>query len=382
MLADHLEFVELLYIYFEAGGEKDLVTMTTRTTKLYGKDLSVYDDMDIEELLQQLTEEQMEQLSKEVDPDDSLLPPSQRCKDQTTKGPTGPLNRKHLLDYLETKAKEEEDWPELKPYQSGIIRGKVWKPKAIPKPIEEDNKIALDIGDEYEHALDAASEEELVDLAAILGLHSMMNQDQYYASVTNKKTMFGKFESIVKATQPKPIPLLPDNDTDVDKSIEQVKSDDPSLISLNWNNIKNISVEKFLRLFEGLKRNTKLEKLSLANTRMTDSAARGLCGALEENNALKVVNVESNYISPPVVRDLIKSLLNTQVVTEFRASNQKPEVLGVKTEMDIAKLVEENKHLTNLGLHFDVPDARIRVHSHLQQNKDNLRLKRIGGGNS
>lgn len=47
--------------------------MTTRTTKLYGKDLSVYDDMDIEELLQQLTPEQMEQLSREVDPDVSMM---------------------------------------------------------------------------------------------------------------------------------------------------------------------------------------------------------------------------------------------------------------------------------------------------------------------
>jgi len=356
--------------------------MTTRTTKLYGKDLSVYDDMDIEELLQQMTEEQLEQLSHEVDPDDSLLPANQRCRDQTNKESTGPLNRKHLLDYLETKAAEEEDWPELKPFQSGMVRGKIWKPKAIPKPVEEENEIALDIGDEYEHALNDASEEELVDLAAILGLHSMMNQDQYYASVTNKRTMFGKFESIVKATQPKALPLLPDNDTDVDKSIEQVKVNDPSLKALNWNNIKNVSVEKFLRLCEGLKRNTKLEKLSLANTRMTDSAARGLCGALEENNALKVINVESNYISPPVIRDLIKSLLNTQTVQEFRASNQKPEILGVKTEMDIAKLVEENKSILRVGLHLDVPDARIRVHHHLQQNNDNLRLKRIGAGTS
>lgn len=41
----------------------------------------------------------------------------------------------------------------------------MWKPKIAPKPIEEENKISLDIGDEYEHALDAASEEELVDLA-------------------------------------------------------------------------------------------------------------------------------------------------------------------------------------------------------------------------
>jgi tropomodulin len=249
----------------------------------------------------------------------------------------------------------------------------------VPKPPPETEEIALDVGDEYERALTDASEEDLVDLAAILGLHSMMNQDQYYTSVTNKKKKFGmKFDSIVKGSQPRALPFEPDNSTDVEKTVVQIGSNDPALKSLNWNNIKSVSLEKFTRLFDGLKKNTHLESLSLANTWMTDPAARVLCSALEENRSLKVLNVESNYISPPVVKDLVKSLLATQTVEEFRATNQKPEVLGVKIEMEIAKMVEENKNLRRLGLSFDIPDARIRVHRHLQKNNDSLRLKRIG----
>lgn len=53
-----------------------------------------------------------------------MLPASQRCKDQTKKAPTGPLNRKKLLEYLERTAREQADWPEAKPYESGIKRGK------------------------------------------------------------------------------------------------------------------------------------------------------------------------------------------------------------------------------------------------------------------
>ena len=41
-------------------------------------------------------------------PDNSSLPPSQRCKDQTSKDPTGPFQREALLDYLEEKAKKEQ----------------------------------------------------------------------------------------------------------------------------------------------------------------------------------------------------------------------------------------------------------------------------------
>jgi len=42
-------------------------TMTTR--KLYGKDLSEYENMDVEDLLAHLTEEELEVLSRDVDPD-------------------------------------------------------------------------------------------------------------------------------------------------------------------------------------------------------------------------------------------------------------------------------------------------------------------------
>lgn len=91
---------------------------------LYGKDLSEYANIPIEDLLSQLTEEELEQLSNEVDPDDPHVPPSMRCKEQTKKAPTGPLDRQKLLSYLKKYAMEQEDWPENKPFESGVKRGK------------------------------------------------------------------------------------------------------------------------------------------------------------------------------------------------------------------------------------------------------------------
>ena len=90
---------------------------------LYGKDLKEYENVDVESLLSQLNAEELAQLSEEVDPDDNLLPPSQRCKDQTTKTATGPLNRKKLLTFLTKFAAEQEDWPELKTFQAGVKKG-------------------------------------------------------------------------------------------------------------------------------------------------------------------------------------------------------------------------------------------------------------------
>lgn len=47
-------------------------TMTT-AAKLYGKDLSEYDDIDVDKLLAELTPEELNILAKEVDPDVSIF---------------------------------------------------------------------------------------------------------------------------------------------------------------------------------------------------------------------------------------------------------------------------------------------------------------------
>jgi len=94
-------------------------------TLLYGKDLSEYANIPIEDLLNQLTEEELEQLSNEVDPDDPHIPPDMRCKEQTKKKPTGPLDRQKLMLFLKKYASEQEDWPENKPYEAGMKRGKI-----------------------------------------------------------------------------------------------------------------------------------------------------------------------------------------------------------------------------------------------------------------
>lgn len=45
----------------------------TTPAKLYGKDLSEYDDVDVEALLAQLSADEINILAKEVDPDVSII---------------------------------------------------------------------------------------------------------------------------------------------------------------------------------------------------------------------------------------------------------------------------------------------------------------------
>lgn len=78
-------------------------------------------------------------------------------------------------------------------------------------------------------------------ILAILGFHSMMNQDQYHASLLNKGQPLGLgWDGITKASKVKVYPQDPPNSTDPDETIKQVQQDDPKLVDLNWNNIKVI----------------------------------------------------------------------------------------------------------------------------------------------
>ncbi|KAL4711691.1 hypothetical protein ACJJTC_003458 [Scirpophaga incertulas] len=346
-------------------------TMTT-PAKLYGRELSAYDEVDVDELLSKLTQEELTMLAKDVDPDDNCLPPSLRNNYACEKDPTGPLNRKKLIEHINKQALETPDRPEVKPYVAGVIRGKKWIPPPPPEKVRDaEEQISIDLGDEYEQALTGATQEEIIDLAAILGFHSMMNQEQYHASLLNKGQPVGLgWDGITKATKPKIFPIDPPNDTDPDDTVKRVQEDDPKLTDLNWNNIKNISEEKFEKLFEALKSNTNLETLSLVNVGLTDREATRLADALPLNRTLRVLNVESNGLTAAGLLALLAALLPTHTVEEFRAANQRCQVLGNKTEMEITALVEANPALLRLGLHLEYSDARHRVASHLQRNID------------
>jgi len=361
--------------------DEDATVTTTKTTtmttrKLYGKDLAEYENMDVDDLLAQLTPEELDILSREVDPDDSLLPPDQRTSYFCDKNSTGPLNRRQLIDHINKIAMETPDRPELKPYVPGTVRGKKWIPPEKPMTKQEE-EMRVDMGDEYESALSTATEEEIVDLAAILGFHSMMNQEQYHTSLSGKGKVTGGWNGVAKGYVPKALPFEPPNLTDVEKSIKQLEEDDYQLTNLNLNNIQ-ISDQQFAAMFEALKTNTNLDTLLLCNTGLTERSGLLLAEALQTNCALRTVSLETNNLSATSLVAIFRGLLGTKYVEELRASNQRQQVLGNKTEMEITQLIEQNPTILRVGLHFEYNDARNRIATHLQRNLDRTRLRRMG----
>ncbi|KAL7632675.1 UNVERIFIED_CONTAM: hypothetical protein RMT77_017000 [Armadillidium vulgare] len=353
------------------------ITKEMSKTKLFGKDLSDYDDVDIDAILEQLSPEELDLLASEVDPDDSLVPPSERCAYKCAKNATGPLDRKKLINYINEQALTEPDRPELVPYVSGVVRGKKYIPPPPPQTEENDDQaqqVEVDLDEEFEAVLNTASEDEIVDLAAILGFHSMMNQDQYHASLLNKGKPIGVgWGGITKATKFKPLPMEPPNDTDIEESIKKVGNNDNNCKDLNFNNIRNISDEQLKRFFKALETNTKLEYLSMSNTGLSDRHLDFICPAIEVNNNLKTLNLETNNISSNGIIRVMEALLRTHTIEEIRLANQRQSVLGNKVEMHLTDIIEQNPTVLRVGIFFEFNDARNRVSKHLQKNLDTFR---------
>ena len=184
------------------------------------------------------------------------MPPSERCKEQTKKKPTGPYNRDRLIKFLEDQGKNEKDWEQNKSYVKEV-RGKVWQPP--PKPVNQDNLESDAISTEWDEILADASEAEIVELAAILGFTGLVNQVQFHAaqkemngkgddnmSDDKKSVTFGGWNAAAKAEQLKFVPPEPDNVIDIEESIKRIETNDSKLTTLNLNNIKvNINFMQF-----------------------------------------------------------------------------------------------------------------------------------------
>ncbi|XP_030206334.1 tropomodulin-1 isoform X1 [Gadus morhua] len=342
------------------------------------KEMEKYRDIDEDDLLQKLTEEELQRLEnelEELDPDNALLPAGMRQKDQTKKAPTGTFQRDDLLAHLEKSANEHPDKEDLVPF-TGEKRGKAFIPKKRSDPILEN----VTLEPELEEALANASDAELCDIAAILGMHTLMSNQQYYEALTSS-TIVNKqgLNSVIQCTQYKAVPDEQPNATDVEETLRRIKSNDPDLLEVNLNNIRNIPVPTLKAYAAALKENSVVERLSVVGTRSNDPVAYALADMLKVNTTLKSLNVESNFITGAGVLALIEALQSNTTLLELKIDNQS-QPLGNKVEMDIASMLEKNRTLLRFGYHFTQQGPRLRGSNAMMTNNDLARVVRCDPG--
>lgn len=337
----------------------------------FKKDLDKYKDLDEDEILNKLSAEELKQLEtalEEMDPENALLPAGLRQKDQTEKDATGPFNRDRLLKYLEKEAMEYKDRDDIVPF-TGERKGKVFIPKQ--KPIETRQEEVTTLDPELEEALSSATDTELCDLAAILGVHTLVTSSQTYDAKEG-------YNNVVKGEKMNPVFDEPPNPTNVEETLQRIKSNDASLTEVNLNNIKNIPIPTLKDLAKALENNSTVKKFSLAATRSNDPIAVAFSEMLRENKTLRSLNLESNFITGAGVQALVDALRDNDTLTEIKIDNQRQQ-LGTTIEMEIAKMLEENNSIVKFGYHFTQQGPRSRAAAAITKNNDLVRKKRVEG---
>ena len=108
---------------------------------------------------------------------------------------------------------------------------------------------------------------------------------------------------------------------------------DKSTKDVNLNNIINIDEVMFCELFEGLRTNDSLVRLSATNCDVNDFSVAVLCLAFEKNSSLKSLNLDTNRIGPDTLASLFEAMANaTNSVVEIHVSNQAQSNMGWVTE--------------------------------------------------
>ncbi|KAK1886005.1 Tropomodulin-1 [Dissostichus eleginoides] len=213
-------------------------------------------------------------------------------------------------------------------------------------------------------------------LPAILGMHTLMSNQQYYealasSNIVNKQGL----NSVIQCAQYKAVPDEEPNSTDVEETLLRMKRNDPDLVEVNLNNIKNIPIKTLKAYADALIENSVVERFSIVGTRSNDPVAFALAEMLKVNTTLKSLNVESNFITGTGIVSLIESLQNNTTLQELKIDNQS-QPLGNKVEMEIARMLEKNTTLLKFGYHFTQQGPRLRGSNAMMNNNDLARVVR------
>lgn len=161
-----------------------------------------------------------------------------------------------------------------------------------------------------------------------------------------------------------------------DELMEQVRSNDPSLLELNVNNSEVIKTKTLIQFAEALNSNTHVKAFALANCRADDHIAYAISGTLRNNNTLTSINLDSNHLTGKGIIALIHALQHNATLTELRFHNQR-HICGGKTEMEMTKVLKDNTTLLKLGYHFELAGPRMTMTNILSRNMDRQRQKRL-----
>merc|ERR1712137_976965 len=299
------------------------------------------DEVDLEDLLAALSPEEVSHLVDEMaaDPDDKHMPASARTAYRCEKEATGELNRDTLINYINEIALNTPDAEEKA--ESGQVR----------------------LDPEEEAALSNATLNDIMALADILNTNP---QDFVMEAYADPLQYF----------EPDP-----PNTTNPKEILEKLNSNDKETKDVNLNNVSGISEQLFCDIFNAIKNNDQITKLSACNCDLSDFAVQTLCSVMDQNSSLKSLSIENNLVSPDVLADLFEAAASpNNGLVEMRVAAQQQEKMGQRVEERIAAAICKNPRIMKAGITLEFKEVVQRVSQHMIANMDKLRINRLKDG--
>ncbi|XP_060057710.1 tropomodulin-4 isoform X3 [Erinaceus europaeus] len=253
-------------------------------------------------------------------------------------------------------------------WSPSLVRKK-GKPFIQPKrEIPAQEQITLE--PELEEALAHATDAEMCDIAAILGMYTLMSNKQYYDALCSGEICNTEgISSVVQPDKYKPVPDEPPNPTNIEEILKGVRSNDKELEEVNLNNIQDIPMVLLTELCEALKTNTYVRSFSLVATKSGDPIANAVADMLRENRSLQTLNIESNFISSSGLMAVLKAVRENATLTELRVDNQR-QWPGDAVEMEMATVLEQCPSIVRFGYHFTQQGPRARAAQAMTRNNE------------
>merc|ERR1712002_676109 len=326
------------------------------------------DEVDLEDLLAALSPEELAHLVDEMaaDPDDKHMPASVRTAYRCEKDPTGDLNRDSLIDCINEIALNTPDKEEKVKYEPGVKRGKAFVPvynESQQASMEKTESGQVRLDPEEEEAPSSATLDDIMALADILNTNP---QDFVMEAYADPLQYF----------EPDP-----PNETNPKEVLEKLQSNDKETKDVCLNNVAGISEQLFCDIFNAIKNNDQLTKLSACNCDLSDFAVQTLCSVLDQNSSLKSLSIENNRVSPDVLGDLFEAAASpNNGLIEMRVAAQQQEKMGQRVEERIAAAICKNPRLMKAGITLEFNEIVDRVSKHMIANMDKLRVTRLKDG--
>lgn len=370
--------------------------MTSRGMNMDGMTSNVMDIDDLLDdegwdLLNGLTEEELEQLNSDFDPENALIAVGDRQNHKTAINAAPMYTKEDLLVNLEkmvvkskpvikneTLRKKEE---ERKKQKELDLDKKYLKKK--PNKIKEEMPKHIALTAEEEELLNGATEEELIEAAALLKMNGILTNDQINSVWAGEKPKGNSItgRSNVKATPNKSKMIRKeDEETELDvvALMRCLKEDTDDLFYICINNQPKLEKHVLEEVFRTVERSQKVKHLSLAMCGIIDSDLKKLAKAIRYNEQLETLNLESNVIGMSGIDALMKVVQRHPTLREIKVSNQK-QPFGGNGEECMAKAIHENENILKFGYSFMQAGPRNKADRAIIRHNENLRQRRRQG---